>query len=101
MHTEEQAKHLWCPMVRHEGDSNGTFNRGWCPSNPLNSAGQAEQSYMCNCLASGCAMWRWHNPKEKRLGFCGMSGSSHVQLTQPSEPPLATHRRALYWRQRV
>jgi hypothetical protein len=52
MHTEEQAKKLWCPkaMVLDEnGVSMASGNRG------LGSMMSRE----CLCLASGCAAWRW------------------------------------------
>lgn len=63
MHTEIEAKDLWCPLVRHEGESAGSFNRGWSPSNPLNCATTTdEESYLCNCIGSRCSAWRWSRP---------------------------------------
>lgn len=84
MHTETEAHGLWCPWVRHEGDQAGSFNRGWNPANPLNQTpNAAEASYLCNCIGSRCAAWRWlHNRSPKpstpadRVGQCGMVGNS-------------------------
>jgi len=60
MHTETEAKNLWCPLVRHEGESAGSFNRGWAPHNPLNQTpANEEESYLCNCIGSRCMAWRW------------------------------------------
>jgi hypothetical protein len=60
MHTENDAKNLWCPLVQHEGKSGGSFSRGWSPGNPLNRArSEAEDSHLCNCIGSRCAVWRW------------------------------------------
>lgn len=82
MHTETEAHGLWCPWVRHEGDQAGSFNRGWNPANPLNQAPTAaEASYLCNCIGSSCAAWRWGHEKRgqatenrQRTGYCGMVG---------------------------
>lgn len=38
MHTPEQAKKLWCPMVHGRA---------------------ADDPIRCLCLADKCAMWRW------------------------------------------
>ena len=44
--TEDEAKTKWCPMARIRlGEA--AINRTFLP-NPD-----------CNCLASGCAAWRW------------------------------------------
>lgn len=54
---EDEAKTKWCPMVRHEGDDHGSFNRGGV-SDPINAFGIAK-GYGCGCIASACMMWRW------------------------------------------
>lgn len=61
MHTVEQAKELWCPMVRHEGGNGGSFNRGSLNNNPTNrdSAYSKTPIYGCQCIGDQCAMWRW------------------------------------------
>lgn len=63
MHTEEEARKLWCPMARvriveYDGDPAYTKpvvyaqgeNRGRREGNPLNGS---------QCIASQCMMWRW------------------------------------------
>lgn len=53
MHTPEQAKELWCPMVRA---SNGDDNSANC--------GDAEafrNPGFARCIADQCAMWRWEH----------------------------------------
>lgn len=57
MLTEEQAKTKWCPQVRFDGEDS-TFNRGYQSEDPLNMRNGRTQ-YICNCLGSGCMMWRW------------------------------------------
>lgn len=44
MHTEDEAKKLWCPMVR-EATMEGNNRDG--------------PEHYAVCLASGCAFWRW------------------------------------------
>lgn len=83
MHTENEAKDLWCPLVRHEGDG-GTFNRGWAPHNPLNAATAASQAaFVCNCIASRCAAWRWGEPLNVPTVPCADS----LARTEPARPP--------------
>lgn len=94
MHTEAQARELWCPMVRmarHEPDDpslpSGTLGNvravGGC-----NSGGPSARSpSSCRCIASQCAMWRWYDSAARgafraaqfgvpppRRGFCGLAG---------------------------
>lgn len=64
MHTPEQAKSLWCPMVRHN-DSSGVFNRAIYDVNPVNANLQFKRvevqtmdKYGCHCISNQCAMWR-------------------------------------------
>jgi hypothetical protein len=54
MHTNEQAKELWCPMVRHvsDEDDKAATNR-WGNAYPTDPAGDWN-----SCIASKCAMWR-------------------------------------------
>ena len=60
MHTEEESRSLWCPLVQHEGVAGGSFNRGSVPGNPLNRARTAPQdTHLCSCIGSRCAAWRW------------------------------------------
>jgi hypothetical protein len=46
MHTPEQAKTLWCPMVRVGGEN-------WSDARGLRG-----QQYN-TCIADQCAMWQW------------------------------------------
>lgn len=83
MHTEIEVKNLWCPFVRHEGEGGGNFNRGWSPSNPLNHAPTPEEtSYLCNCIGSRCAAWRWSRDRESRHLPC----PDRRAKTEPARP---------------
>ena len=59
--TEDEAKTKWCPMVRHEGDENGSFNRG-NPGDEINDHDK-NRGTLCNCIASDCMMWVVDTPK--------------------------------------
>ena len=87
MHTEEQARKLWCPMARGIMDSGG--NRmafgasGEEPENDDCAAQyEAEMADLYPCLASGCAMWRWETERNEALetidwrGQCGLAGKA-------------------------
>lgn len=85
MHTPEEAKTLWCPMVRLNGE-NWSDARG------------ARRDAYNNCIADRCAMWRWEKTTKsipvvrgetrmyvtyeqrtmKTHGFCGLAGSMNV-----------------------
>lgn len=66
MLTEEEAKTKWCPHVRNVlplDEGNGSFNRG----NPEDPAGLSHSDgYQCNCIASACMAWRWHDQVHHR-----------------------------------
>ena len=96
MHTEEEAKKLWCPNVRYlavfikdgHRECTGAYNRGAGDSNIGTSL----------CIASSCAMWRWWSNEDivdvvqrvnnihpewsaqqcydsiKHQGYCGLAG---------------------------
>lgn len=67
MHTEDEAKKLWCPMVRHAvEDLPGTNRAG--TSNPT------KVTDWNGCIASGCAMWRWAEPEKRKCPKCGGIG---------------------------
>ena len=71
--TEEEANRKWCPMVRQNGE-NATFNRGGQKDDAINALGMAT-GYGCNCIASGCMMWRWdRNSCVDKAGYCGLGG---------------------------
>ena len=87
MHTESQAKELWCPLVRHEGEAAGSFNRGWSPSNPLNHAAKPEEtSYLCNCIGSRCAAWRWERRRDVGQVPC-VDRRAKAEPSRPTEVP--------------
>jgi hypothetical protein len=74
MHTEEQARELWCPMVRADNAIGGSSNRG--------DRQTFDYPYpeRIKCIASACAAWRWADPTTRyatptaRKGFCGLAG---------------------------
>lgn len=90
MHTPEEAKNLWCPMVR------AARRERERPENPRSSLGQGETYIVggcntdalggdrvpasCRCIANKCAMWRWEVDypdgvlKRKETGYCGLAG---------------------------
>jgi hypothetical protein len=80
MRTEQQARKLWCPMVRYTeifpNGSSVTGNRWW-------SHDQDNHHYVgTRCIASECMMWRcdWADPDR---GFCGLAG-----VVEPSKQEL-------------
>ena len=84
MHTEIEAKKLWCPMVRIGHRSGVTMND---PEGPDDLQG--------HCIGSACAMWRWGSKPDPNWqrplqapasfepapyivsdkGFCGLAGA--------------------------
>jgi hypothetical protein len=86
MHTEDEARELWCPMVRYERESaEPSFNR--CRGNDGVHNNPPDP---CRCIASQCAMWRWHQTEAKYrgagdtfitvkgIGYCGLAGKPVV-----------------------
>ncbi len=53
MYTEEQAKKMWCPMVRSADENGRSFNKVW-DNDPRYSGYQDTR-----CMPSECPMWRW------------------------------------------
>jgi hypothetical protein len=73
--TEAEAKTKWCPLVRHEGDMGGTFNRGRVHG-AINEHPD-NQGAACNCIGRACMAWRWSYhvaAVEEPQGFCGLAG---------------------------
>jgi hypothetical protein len=76
MHTEEKAKELWCPHVRHADSHEETAN---CTG--LQRV-EGEMKHPWNtCVGSKCSQWRWTQrrfpyPKTHNtdIGFCGLAG---------------------------
>ncbi len=60
MYTEKEANLLWCPMVRHEGQNGSTFNRGSIDGKETNRMHEGDDRYICACIGSRCAGWRWY-----------------------------------------
>jgi hypothetical protein len=69
--TEDKARTLWCPMARLIVDSDGSYNR--CEVGDSFADARLFVPPSCRCLASGCAMWRWHSEGEA-TGYCGVAG---------------------------
>lgn len=86
MHTPEQARETWCPMVRLKLPHNN-YNRYEVDPH-LDSVVPRD----CKCIADKCAMWRWVSssrqivtdtqPDEIRVlsktGYCGLTGQPHL-----------------------
>jgi hypothetical protein len=83
MHTEEQAKKKWCPMVRP-----GAYDGTVIDNRHTQKNGEVIWDFSC-CIASDCMMWRWTEEdrivdiggKEgfkgvrQQLGYCGLAGT--------------------------
>lgn len=91
MHTTQQARTLWCPMVRIARRETTVPNPN--PSHPgdevviagcnTDALGGLRVPKSCRCIADQCAMWRWgeigldENDKQvPTRGFCGLAGKS-------------------------
>lgn len=85
-HTPEQARELWCPMVRiarNERSGLGLQMVAGCNTDAL---GGVRVPASCRCIADKCAMWRWE-PGQGDLvtpgasgyipahGYCGLAGA--------------------------
>ena len=70
MHTEDQAKKLWCPM--------GKYRLYIHDDKRINYDSNASQTPLC--IASQCMMWRWSFEQTSgggwvnthRIGYCGL-----------------------------
>lgn len=72
MHTPEQAKELWCPMVRiarrepvavlQEDGSTKSSEVAFYQTdgNNTDALGGNRVPASCRCIADQCAMWQWH-----------------------------------------
>lgn len=93
MHTAEQARERWCPMVRIAFNGPGPFNRLTPDTDGGPGIPRGSQ-----CIANECAMWRWlpeppaatvsigiglvteelpRIPTERR-GYCGLAPIHHT-----------------------
>lgn len=96
MHTRDQARGLWCPMVRaarleQVGPAPDSQNPplavvGGCNTDAM---GRTRAPASCRCIADECAMWRWGEWVEARenliaalrvpvKGYCGLAGRPEV-----------------------
>jgi hypothetical protein len=77
MHTENEARKLWCPLAR-------VVNNWFEPAVAVNRSilkgkekaaarDEKEIDAGCGCIASECAMWRW---EAKDSGYCGIRRAS-------------------------
>jgi len=84
MHTEEEARKLWCPMVR-VGNGNEAAENRTCEIGKV-SDDLGNGTTWNACIASSCMMWRWDNDdfgicKQTGecvpfQGYCGLGGKS-------------------------
>lgn len=106
-HTTEQARELWCPMVRvvqiGATETTSTYNRVLAKHHvPVNLAdpddggkamqaailkSEVQMSQASRCIADKCAMWRWvpgglkssaGDRQPTTRGYCGLAGRPEV-----------------------
>jgi hypothetical protein len=76
MHTREQARELWCPLVRYAcGSEPPAYNR--CDDSDYRSISNPSA---CRCIASDCMMWRWGRLNGE--GYCGLGGGEAVNRAE-------------------
>lgn len=81
MHTEEQARQLWCPMAR----AFDTADVGATSTNrPL--AYRYGPRVDINCIASACAMWRIEYSPSRRLRMA-VDTKATSQPDRPGDVP--------------
>ena len=86
MHTEAEAKCLWCPFARdlqHNGGNRMAYGGNAEPDND-DCAAQfaAEMADLHPCIASACMAWRWRTEEvhgsmattKRERGYCGLAG---------------------------
>lgn len=73
MHSEAEAKNLWCPMARANNVAETAA---------VNRNANGEGDGLCYCIASACAAWRWEptwdgsgEVKYTERGYCGLARS--------------------------
>ncbi len=67
MHTEEEAKKLWCPHARHVIDTSDPVagaQNGYPTSNRFGGTHYDDE---CRCIASRCSQWRWLQSQNREL----------------------------------
>lgn len=60
---ETDALTKWCPFVRTLDDGAGASNRGTFRATKVGF----------QCIGAECMAWRYFEPKEKGLGYCGLA----------------------------
>jgi len=90
MHTEDEARKLWCPMARYAWDEDKrAYNRYGFIGND-DTAEDVLNPESCRCIASECAVWRWFTDQQyaegpggtfalERHGYCGLAGPWRAQ----------------------
>lgn len=75
MHSEAEAKKLWCPMARANNVAETAA---------VNRNANGEGDGLCYCIASACAAWRWavipaaltggtEDCRSTTVGYCGLA----------------------------
>lgn len=101
-HTPEQARELWCPMVRIARRENTQPMSSQLAGDPVvvagcntDALGSLRVPKSCRCIADKCAMWRWGTYIAPPLdaepgklvagvnhragwGFCGLAGRPEI-----------------------
>ena len=72
MYTEEEARKLWCPMVRLPIYGNED-DKSPASCNKYDDGDIGRSLY---CMASDCMMWRWEGRGSGATGkgYCGLGG---------------------------
>lgn len=101
MHTPEQARTLWCPMVRIARNEVIEHRTGYMEDSRdervivagcnTDALGSNRVPASCRCIADKCAMWRWATPESaqyltestedftaRRNGYCGIAGRPEI-----------------------
>jgi len=80
MHTEKDARKLWCPLVRlvviTNDSNNNVLNKASFNKCLKEGTGDARIPVGAYCIASSCMMWQWLDDEERmeeRRGFCGLA----------------------------
>ncbi len=92
LHTEEEAKELWCPFARvvefTEDTISAPYNRAWAgDGHPT----RTHEPLQCRCIGDRCMAWRWEEhdlgPGKPRAvgpkGCCGLAGNPNPLVYMP------------------
>jgi hypothetical protein len=82
MHTESEARGLWCPMARtYDADDRGGAT---ATNRPLDHYGGLGMRTSIQCIASACAMWRWNFLPSRSFRMALVADSE--AMTEPARP---------------